>query len=388
MVITGLERAVSDPRLLDGYGNLGLLYHQASVDSQFRSAPDLIHRRFPGRLRALFGPQHGAEATEQDNMRETPHAIHPRLRVPIYSLYGETRRPTAGMLEDVDTVLVDLQDVGARVYTYGTTALYLMEACAAADKAMVVLDRPNPLNGLDIEGNLLEPSCESFVGPRPIPMRHGLTLGELMLYYNDVWSVGCRLSVIPMSGWRRSFYYEDTGLPWIPPSPNMPLVETAVVYPGQVALEGANLSEGRGTVRPFETFGAPFIAPHELLDYISPEMRAGAVLREISFRPTFHKWEGEVCRGFHLHVVSRSSFRPYRFTLALLAAALRLYPGRFAWATPPYEYVTDRRPIEVILGDPAVPNGLEAGRSILDMEEEWRPDLEEFDRIRSRFLLY
>jgi uncharacterized protein YbbC (DUF1343 family) len=388
MTLTGLERVVSAPELLKGAGRLGLLYHQASVDSQYRNAPDLIHRRFPGRLRTLFGPQHGADATEQDNMRETPHGVHPRLGLPIYSLYGESRRPAPDTLDDIDTVLVDLQDVGTRVYTYATTALYVMEACASADKAMVVLDRPNPINGLDVEGNLLEDDCRSFVGPHPIPMRHGLTLGELMLYYNDVRSVHCRLTVIPMSAWDRSFFFEETGLPWTPPSPNMPLVETAVVYPGQVALEGTNLSEGRGTVRPFETFGAPFMDPEELLDHISPEMRRGLAIRRISFRPTFHKWAGEACRGFQIHVVSRRSFRPYRFTLAVLAASLKLYPALFNWSSPPYEYVADRLPIDVILGGSTVRSDLGAGRSVLDMEAEWSRDLEEFQRRRSEYFLY
>ncbi len=261
MVVTGLERVAGEPDLLAGAGRVGLLYNQASVDSFRRLAADVLSRVLPGRLTALFGPQHGAGGTEQDNMNETPHANHPTLGLPIFSLYAETRQPSPEMLAGVDTVLVDLQDVGTRGDTFATTVLHLMEACAQADKAVIVLDRPNPINGTHVEGNLLKGGCESFVGPRPIPMRHGLTLGELLNLYNEVYRVGCRLTVIRMQNWDRRAYFEATGLPWVLPSPNMPLVDTAIVYPGQVLLEGTNLSEGRGTTRPFEIFGAPYLMP-------------------------------------------------------------------------------------------------------------------------------
>ncbi len=388
MVTTGLERILRQPDLLKDSGRLGLLYNQASVDSLLRAAPDLVNKFFPGRLKALFGPQHGIYCTEQDNMIESAHRVHPRLDVPIFSLYSETRKPDSHMLENVDTVLVDLQDVGTRVYTFATTVLYMMEICAESGKAVIVLDRPNPINGLDVEGNVLNPHYSSFVGPYPLPMRHGMTLGELMTMYNHVHQIGCTVEVIPMQGWDRSAYFEATGLPWVMPSPNMPLVETSVVYTGQVVLEGTNLSEGRGTTRPFEVFGAPYLEPERIIQEIEPGVITGAVLRSIEFRPTFNKWAGQTCMGFQIHVIDRSSFRPYRASLGLLATILKLYPDDFEWSQPPYEYVYDKLPADVILGDQDVRLDLERSRSFVDMERNWNRDLEEFCRVRSEFLLY
>lgn len=388
MVITGLERVLRDPALLQDAGRLGLLYNHASVDSSFRPAPEILNRAFPGRITTLFGPQHGATGTEQDNMIETDHSEHPRLGIPVYSLYSSRRKPTAPMLSSVDTVLVDMQDVGTRVYTFATTVLYLMEACAEEGKQLIVLDRPNPINGVDVEGNVLDPRFASFVGPHPIPMRHGLTLGELMGYYNEVHSVGCALKVISVEGWDRRSYFEETGLPWVMPSPNMPGVETAVVYPGQVILEGTDLSEGRGTTRPFEMFGAPYLDPAAIQRELEPTALEGAVLRETYFKPTFNKWMGHTCRGFQIHVTDRRAYRPYRAALAILSAIRKVYPDEFRWKDPPYEYVYDALPIDVILGDSAVREGIEQGVSIREMEREWEGPLERFRRERTPFLLY
>jgi uncharacterized protein YbbC (DUF1343 family) len=388
MVITGLERILREPELLSPAGRLGLLYNQASVDRAFRAAPDLIQERFPGRLSVLLGPQHGVGGTEQDNMKETGHGVHKRLGIPIFSLYSETRKPTADMLERVDTVLVDIQDVGTRVYTFATTVLYLMQVCAESGKSVVILDRPNPINGRDVEGNLLKPEFASFVGPFPIPMRHGMTLGELMLLYNEEYGIGCNLRVVAAASWDPNSYFEQTGLPWVLPSPNMPLVETAVVYPGQVILEGTNISEGRGTTRPFEIFGAPFIESQFLLEAIEPKCLSGAVLRETDFRPTFNKWAQSSCRGFQIHVTDRDEFKPYLATLALLSALLRLYPETFRWSSPPYEYVVDKLPVDVILGDSKIREELQHGRSVMDMERDWSTSLDEFLRLRSKFFLY
>lgn len=388
MVTTGLERLLRDPQLLSESGNLALLYNQASVDSGLRPAPDLLNNAFPGRLKVLFGPQHGIAGTEQANMIETGHEIHPSLRIPVYSLYSEIRKPTASMLENVNTVIVDIQDVGARVYTFATTVMHMMEACAEADIAVIILDRPNPINGRDIEGNVLDPEFSSFVGPRPIPMRHGLTLGELMRVYNEQYDIKCRLTVIPISGWRRNMYFEDSGLPWVLPSPNMPLVDTALVYPGQVTLEGTNLSEGRGTTRPFEIFGAPYIDPRTLFEAIEPETLKGVIFRETTFIPTFDKWAGQICKGFQIHVVDRGAYRPYRCSLALIAAILKLYPQDFRWAEPPYEYVSDKLPIDVIIGDSTIRRDLEEGRPILDMETDWKKSLDDWLKIRSEYLIY
>lgn len=388
MVKTGLELVVNEPAILDGLGKLGLLYNQASVDSRLRSAPELIAAACPGRLAVLYGPQHGTGGTEQDNMIETGHSLHPGLGLPIFSLYSDLRKPSPQMLEQVDTVLVDLQDVGTRVYTFATTVLYLMETCALCGKTLVILDRPNPINGQDVEGNLLHPDYSSFVGPHPIPMRHGLTLGELMDFYNEVRGIGCRLHVVELAEWDRKGYFEDTGLPWVWPSPNMPLVDTAVVYPGQVILEGTRVSEGRGTTRPFEVFGAPWIEPERVAATIERDAMAGAVLRSVVFKPTFNKWKDHVCRGFQIHVTDRRAFRPYRMSLAILSALLKLYPKDFQWSDPPYEYVEDRLPVDIILGDQQVRKDLEQGRSVSDMERAWQRDLESFVKLRERFLRY
>jgi len=388
MVITGLEKIKRDSSAVDGAGRLGLLYNQASVDSNYQSAADIIAAAYPGRLTALFGPQHGATGTEQDNMLETSHGMHPRLKLPLYSLYWSTRTPDPAMLEQFDTILVDIQDVGTRVYTFATTVLYLMRACSSAGKSLVILDRPNPINGAAVEGNLLDPEFASFVGPYPIPMRHGFTLGELANFYNEVYGIGCSLKIVPISGWTRRQYLWDTGLPWVMPSPNMPLVETALVYPGQVILEGTNLSEGRGTTRPFEIFGAPYLDPRAVAAAIEPDALHGAILREVEFKPTFNKWAGSVCRGFQIHVKDKDTYRPYRASLGIISTVLRLYPENFMWSDPPYEYEYHRLPADLIIGDPKVRRGLEEGRPVLELEKEWQRPLTEFRKLRENFMLY
>jgi len=388
MVTTGLERVLREPELLARSGNLALLYNQASVNSALLPAADLLNRAFPGRLKVLFGPQHGFAGTEQANMLETGHGVHPYLGIPVYSLYSEIRKPTAPMLENLDTVLVDIQDVGTRVYTYATTVMHVMEACAEAGLGVVILDRPNPIGGREVEGNLLDPEYSSFVGPHPIPMRHGLTPGELMQLYNEEYNIGCRLSVVPMSGWDRNSYFDETGLPWVLPSPNMPWVETALVYPGQVILEGTNVSEGRGTTRPFEIFGAPYLEPKKLLEIVERDALTGIALRETGFVPTFDKWAEQICNGFQIHILDRKAYRPYRCSLALISAMVKLHPNEFQWTQPPYEYVSDKLPVDIIIGDAGVRLGLEQGRSILDMEREWEERLNEWLKVRSQFLLY
>lgn len=387
-VITGLESILEDPNFLHSRGKLGLVYNQASIDREFRSAAELLAQAFPSQLRVLFGPQHGVHSTEQDNMRETSHGIHPKLGLPVLSLYSEDRRPAPEAIETLDAIVVDLQDVGTRVYTFATTATYIMQACAQNDKEMIVLDRPNPINGLDVEGNISRPDLSSFVAPYPLPMRHGMTMGELMRYYNEVYDIGCRLTVVSMRGWERSMWFEDTGLPWVLPSPNMPTLDTAAVYPGQVVLEGTNLSEGRGTTKPFEFFGAPFIEPEGVLSAIEPAALAGVRLRPIEFRPTFNKWQDRVCRGFQLHVTDRGIFRPIRASLAILSAIIKVCAKDFSWASPPYEYVFDKLPIDVIMGDDAVREQLERGNSIVDIEGHWADGLRLFNAQRKRFMLY
>jgi len=387
-VIPGLEVLLHDPPAFLGKAPLGLLCHPPSVDRALRPAPELVARRFPGQLRVLFSPQHGLKGEKQDNMVSSPDFEDPLLQVPVVSLYGPRLDPPLEALQDIAVLLVDLQDVGTRVYTYGATLAKVMAAAARVGVKVAVLDRPNPIGGLQVEGNLLKPEWASFVGPYALPMRHGFTLGELARYYNATQGLGCDLEVIPARGWRRGDYFDATGLPWIMPSPNLPTLDGALVYPGQVLLEGTNLSEGRGTTRPFELFGAPFLEPRRVRQEIKDIPLPGVILREVGFEPTFHKWAGEFCNGFQLHVTDRQAYKPYYTTLVLLSVIRRLYPEDFAWRQPPYEYETERLPIDLLTGDAAIREGLDAGRSISDLAAAWQPDLDDFLQASQEFWLY
>ena len=385
---TGLEVLLAQPPAWLGRSRLGLLSNQASVGPGYQSAVDLIAQRFPDQLTALFGPQHGLAGEKQDNMVASADFIELRWGLPVFSLYGERLAPTPEMLDLIDVLLVDLPDVGTRVYTFAATMAYAMAQAARQHKKVVILDRPNPIGGRQVEGNYLKPEMASIVGPYPLPMRHGLTLGELARYYNDTQGLGCDLTVIPAQGWSRSQYFDHTGLPWVLPSPNLPTLDTALVYPGQVLLEGTNLSEGRGTTRPFELFGAPFIDPAAVSACLERSPLSGVVLRAASFQPTFHKWAGEVCRGFQLHVTDRQSFKPYFTTLSLIAAIRELYPEQFAWRPPPYEYEYERLPFDLLTGDGAIRAGLEQGRPVVELEQDWQTGLEKYLEIRQHYLIY
>jgi uncharacterized protein YbbC (DUF1343 family) len=389
-VIPGLEIFLAEPPAWAAAGaKFALLCHAASIDRHYRPAPELIARRFPGQLKVLFGPQHGFGGEKQDNMVSSADCRHPRLGIPVISLYGPRLEPPLEILAQVEVVLVDLMEVGTRVYTYGATLAKLMAGAAQVGVKVAVLDRPNPIGGLQVEGNLLKPQWASLVGPYPLPMRHGFTLGELARYYNATQNLGCDLEVVPARGWRRSQYFDESGLPWVMPSPNLPTLEGALVYPGQVLLEGTNLSEGRGTTRPFEYFGAPFLEPDKILTLLSkPSPLPGVVLREVVFEPTFHKWAGQLCRGFQLHVTDRQTFKPYFTTLSLLQAIIELYPQQFAWRLPPYEYETERLPIDLLTGDSAIREGLEQGVPVAELEAAWKKELSGFREKCREFWLY
>ena len=374
-VKTGLEVIAQAPPPELRKLRLGLLCNPASVDAGFVHARERILQTFPGRLKALFSPQHGFYAEKQDNMIESADRRDPVTGLPVYSLNAKTRIPTEAMLEGIDAMLVDLQDVGTRVYTFVYSLSYCMEAAGRSGKKIIVLDRPNPLGGLGIEGNLLHPDCASFVGRYPIPMRHGLTIGELAVLFNTVFGIGCDLEVVAMQGWQRAMGFEDTGLPWIAPSPNLPTPASAMVYPGQVIWEGTNISEGRGTTQPFELFGAPFIEPARLLEAIDPEISRGVVLRPVVFEPTANKWTGCPCRGFQIHVTEPTAYLPYAFSLGIYQAVYRLYPDRFAYKQPPYEYEYEKLPMDLILGDGNVRSQIEAGVPIGEMLRQWSPSL-------------
>lgn len=350
LVQIGLERCLADPPPVLCGARFGLLINQASVDHEFRYACDLLAERFPGQLAALFSPQHGLWCEQQANMIESPHGRYEPLDLPVYSLYSETRQPTPEMLAGLECFIIDLQDVGTRVYTFAWTMLNCLRACAAAKVPVIVLDRPNPIGGEIVEGPLLEPEFLSFVGGATIPLRHGLMLGELALLLNAEQQIGAELTVVPMQGWRRSMLWPDTGRSWIAPSPNMPRFETALLYPGQVLLEGTNLSEGRGTTAPFEVVGAPFIDPHEFLRELIAVDLAGIALRPVHFVPTFDKWQGRTCGGVALHITQPHAVRSVGLTPSIIAAARKLYPRDFAWLPPPYEYEREKMPIDILFG--------------------------------------
>jgi uncharacterized protein YbbC (DUF1343 family) len=384
----GLE-GILESRLdvLDG-ARVGLIVNPASINPRFEHAADLFHQHPRIKLTALFGPQHGIRGETQDNMIEWQTFRDKRTGLPAVSLYGETRRPTPEMLADVDVLVFDIQDVGTRVYTFIHTMALAMEAARECGKRFIVLDRPNPVNGVQIEGNILEPAFSSFVGMFPIPMRHGMTIGELALMFNQEFGIDCDLEVVKMEGWRRPMWYEDTGLPWVMPSPNMPTVDTAVVYPGSVLLEGTNVSEGRGTTRPFEIIGAPFIDPYELIDELKTDNVPGVVFRPLHFQPTFHKFASELCGGVQLHVIDRKTFKPVISGVAIISAIRRLYPDRFEWRKPPYEYVYDKLPFDVINGSSRLREQIEAGTPVAEIEESWRESLNDFAHRRKGYLLY
>jgi uncharacterized protein YbbC (DUF1343 family) len=387
-VRTGLECMLADPPAWVRGLRFGLLCNPASVDGRLRHARHLIHERFPGALRVLFSPQHGFFAEKQDNMIESGDLIDPSLGLPVFSLYGRTRIPAPEMFADIDVLLVDLQDAGTRVYTFIYTLSYCMETARACGVKVLVLDRPNPVGGGSVEGNLLRPEYASFVGRFSIPMRHGLTIAELARLFNARFGIGCDLEVVPMAGWNRDMIFADTGLTWVPPSPNLPTPASALVYPGQVLWEGTNVSEGRGTTQPFELCGAPYFDTAKVASEMSEASLPGVVLRPVAFEPTAGKWQGCCCRGFQIHVTDPQRFAPYAATLKLMAAALRHHPGEFAWRPPPYEYEFEKLPIDLLIGDPAVRQRLEALEPVDRIAASWRTELDEFRKMSREYRLY
>jgi uncharacterized protein YbbC (DUF1343 family) len=342
------------PRRLSGK-KVGALLHAASVSASLRPTLSILEEMDASgqiRLSALFGPQHGFETTTQDNMIEWDGYRHSRLGIPVHSLYGEHREPTAAMLDGLEVILIDLMDVGARYYTFIWTMLLCLKAAERKGITVVVVDRPNPLNGIDVEGDPQHPDFLSFVGLHPLPVRHGGTIGELAKQFQSELFPGVDLEVLPMQGWNREEFYDRTGLPWVMPSPNMPTLYTAVVYPGMCLLEGTNLSEGRGTTRPFEFFGAPWIDGDSLTSGLNGLDLPGVLFREVAFEPGFQKHAGSICRGCQLHVLDRTVFQPYRTGLELIRLIRDRYPDQFAWKEPPYEYEYKKLPIEILCGRP------------------------------------
>ncbi|MBA2493744.1 MAG: DUF1343 domain-containing protein [Acidobacteria bacterium] len=384
----GLEKILDEQiNLLKGL-RIGLICNPASVNHQFQHAADLFYANPNINLITLFGPQHGIRGDVQDNMIETSHITDSQTEIPIYSLYSETRQPTEEMLLGLDALVFDLQDVGCRVYTFIYTMANCMRACGKYGKKMFVLDRPNPINGLDIEGNLLELGHESFVGMYPIPMRHGLTVGELAKLFNTDFELHCDLEIIAMDGWNREDYYDETDAPWVMPSPNMPTIDTAVVFPATVYFEGTQISEGRGTTRPFEIVGASYINAQEYADALTLLELSGVIFQPISVLPTFQKFAGENCGGVFLHITDRKAFEPVITGLAMIKTVFNLYPNYFKWKNPPYEYVYDRNPFDVIAGSTKIREFIEQGKTINEIKMFWQKDVKEFYRTRKEYLLY
>jgi uncharacterized protein YbbC (DUF1343 family) len=385
-VLLGTDR-LFDSNMLVGR-RVGVVANPASIDGAFRHVVDRALAAPGVTLGAIFGPQHGFRADLQDNMIESPHAHDPRRRVPVYSLYSETREPTAEMLAHVDVLVVDLQDVGSRIYTFVYTMANCLRAAARHGVPVIVCDRPNPIGGDAVEGPMLRPGYESFVGQFAIPMRHGMTVGELARLFNEHFGIGATLEVVKMDGWQRGMYWDDTKLPWIIPSPNMPTLDTAIVYPGAVLFEGTQLSEGRGTTRPFEILGAPWIDGDTFAAGMNSQGLGGVFFRPVIFEPTFHKHAKLACGGCQIHVTDRRRFRPVHAGVALLGAFHDANPERFAWRRPPYEYEHDREPIDILAGSDALRHQIESGTPHREIAASWEEGVREFGEIREKYLLY
>ena len=366
----------------------GLLAHQASLDPQFvHTAQRLIDHDYD--LKVLFAPQHGYAGYTQANMIEVDHSrvtIAGR-ELPLYSLYGEVRKPTAEMLKGLELMVIDLQDVGARGYTYVWTMLYMLEACGEQGIKVLIIDRPNPIAGEAIEGPLLEKSHFSFVGMHQIPIRHGMTIGELALLMKQEKDLPVDLEVQALDGWQRSYYFDETGLPWIMPSPNIPTLSTALVYPGMELLEGTNLSEGRGTTRPFELFGAPYVDAETLCQSLNRYQLPGVYFRPVAFEPTFDKWQGELCQGAQIHLTDVVEYCPVSTAVTILAEVIRRYEP-FEFLQPPYEYETEKPPFDILAGDDRLRIQLMQGKEPVEIASGWLEGCEAFAKRRQNFLLY
>lgn len=387
-ITLGLEKLLSEDLYLVKGARVGLICNPSTVNHEYRHAFDLLRARPEINLTALFGPQHGIRGETQDNMIEWEGFRDPLNGIMVYSLYGEVREPNEEMLRNLDVLIFDIQDVGTRVYTFIYTMALAMRAARQYGKRFLVLDRPNPIGGEGIEGELLEPGHESFVGMYPIPMRHGMTVAELARMFNHDFGIDCDLEILPMKGYRRNLWLDDTDSPWVIPSPNMPTVETAAVYPGTVYLEGTKISEGRGTTRPFEFVGAPYADSLEVAECLNRLNLPGVYFRPHNFLPTFQKHSGKLCHGVQLHVLDREVFKPVITGIAVIKTYRDLYPEDFQWQDPPYEYVYDRLPFDVIAGTTKLREQIEDGLSIESIAESWKVDEKRFADRRERYLLY
>ncbi|HKT79467.1 MAG TPA: DUF1343 domain-containing protein [Vicinamibacterales bacterium] len=373
--------------ILDGK-RVGVVCNPASVDHRLAHIVDRLAAQRGTTLAAIFGPQHGFRSDVQENMIETGHSSDEARRIPIYSLYSETREPTAEMLRDLDLLVIDLQDVGTRIYTYIYTMAYCLMAARKHGIRVIVCDRPNPIGGTAVEGPMLVRGFESFVGLYPIPMRHGMTIGELARLFNDHFGIGAQLEVVTMTGWTRAMYHDEAQAPWVMPSPNIPTLDSAIVYPGTVLFEGTSVSEGRGTTRPFELIGAPRVPAERLADDLNRQRLPGVHFRPVVFEPTFHKHAKQTCGGCQIHVIDRQLFRPVETAVALLLALRAADPEGFRWREPPYEYEHEKMPFDILAGNSTLREQIEAGVSSSEIARSWTPEVEQFEKLRQSFLVY
>ena len=388
MVSSGIDRFEKIfPEKFRG-SKAGILIHPASVNKKLSHTKEVLLKSRKIKIKAFFGPQHGIFGNTQDNMIEWEGFLDKETGIPVFSLYGKTRKPTSQMLDDIDIFIIDLQDIGARYYTFIWTMALCMEACEKKGIPVIVLDRVNPIGGHLTEGPLIQAEFTSFVGLHPLPVRHGMTIGEIALYFRDKFYQRLDLTVIPLKGWRRFFWFDNTGLPWVMPSPNMPTLETAEVYPGMCLFEGTTISEGRGTTRPFEIFGAPFIEPEKLVRRLKDFKLKGVFFRPLYFTPTFNKFSGELCGGAQIHITDREKFKPFKTAVAIIFAIKELYPHVDLWRKPPYEYEFEKLPFDILSGSEKLRKDIEKGIKLKEMEQWWEEENESFEKTRKQNLIY
>ena len=389
MVIIGLESLLNKfPRELKGK-NIGILCHASSISSDYQHISEIFFKRNDCKLVALFGPQHGIHGQTQDNMIEWQSQRHPIFDVPLYSLYGSQRKPTPEMLKGIDILLIDLQDVGARLYTYIWTVKLCMEACTEAGIPVWVLDRPNPIALLPFDGPVLKKDFFTFVGGASIPLCHRMTIGEMAFWIKENYYQHCNLKVEWMKNWRRHSIFSDSGLPWVLPSPNIPTLQTAIVYPGTVLVEALNLSEGRGTTIPFELFGAPFINSEKLKKNLDDRHIKGCVFRPHDFIPTFHKFAGELCYGMQIHITDRNIFKPVGTALEIFDAIIETSQNdALKFKMPPYEYEYNLMPFDILSGDSGMRDTLISRKNIQTEKERWESEIEDFSKEFKKLAYY
>jgi uncharacterized protein YbbC (DUF1343 family) len=389
MVVTGLETIINHlPSAFIGK-KIGILCHASSITRYFTHITDIFLQRNDCKLSAIFGPQHGIYGQTQDNMIEWRSHRHPIYDIPLYSFYGENRKPTPEMLKDIDILLIDLQDIGARLYTYIWTVKLCMEACSEEGIPVWILDRPNPIGKLSFDGPVLKEKYFTFVGGASIPLCHRMSIGEMTLWIKEKYYPSCDLNIVWMKNWRRSSIFSETGLPWVLPSPNMPTIQTAIVYPGIVLIEALNLSEGRGTTIPFELFGAPFINPEKLKKNLDARKIKGCAFRIHKFIPTFHKFCGEICNGIQIHVTDIDSYKPVETALQIFDAIIEISePDTLQFKQPPYEYEYNLVPFDILSGDSGMRESLLNRENVKIEIERWAYQIEEFRNEFRSFAFY